>query len=51
MVTKLRNLVVISDTHIGDGLALCPPRCTLDDGGEYRQSGPQRELWRNWCHF
>lgn len=47
----IRNLVVISDTHIGDGLALCPPRCVLDDGGEYRQSELQRELWRRWNHF
>lgn len=47
----IHNLVVVSDTHCGDGLALCPPEVRLDDGGTYKQSKLQRVLWAWWKEF
>lgn len=48
----IRNVVVISDTHFGCRLALCPPSgCCLDDGGEYMPSDLQRRLWAIWLEF
>lgn len=31
--------------------ALCPPRFTLDDGGDYSASRPQRWIWRQWHSY
>ena len=48
----VRNLVVISDTHSGCRLALCPPDgIRLDDGGFYRPSEFQIKLWELWREF
>jgi len=45
----LCNLVVISDTHCGCQLGLCPPkRIRLDEGGSYSPSRLQRKVWRCW---
>lgn len=41
-------LVVISDLHLNSTVALCPPAVALDDGGTYRPSKIQRQLWRWW---
>lgn len=47
-----RSLVVISDTHCGCRLALCPPdRVDLDDGGSYLLSDFQMGLWGYWRTF
>lgn len=48
----LRNLVIISDTHCGCRLGLCPPDgVPLDDGGVYKPSKLQRKLWAFWEEF
>ena len=47
-----RNLVVISDTHCGCRLGLCPPTpVPLDDGGSYMASEFQRKVWSYWLEF
>jgi hypothetical protein len=48
---KIKNIVVISDTHCGCQLALCPPEITLDNGGKYKQSELQAKLWFMWKSF
>lgn len=48
----IRNVVVISDTHVGCRLALIhPDGADLDDGGEYKPSLIQRKLWDHWQEF
>lgn len=48
----VRSLIVISDTHCGCRLALCPPSgVRLDDGGSYLPSPFQRKLWAWWREF
>lgn len=48
----INNLVVISDTHSGCRLALCPPDgAPLDDGGRYLPSKLQLTLWAWWEEF
>lgn len=47
-----RNLVVISDTHVGCKLALVPPDpIRLDGGGQYIPSDLQRGMWHYWREF
>ena len=47
-----RNLVVVSDTHAGCRLGLCPPSgVTLDDGGTYLPSPFQEKVWQLWREF
>lgn len=51
-IEPVRNLVVISDTHCGCRLALCPPgRQRLDSGGFYAPSEFQLKLWAWWREF
>jgi len=51
-VKLTRNIIVISDTHCGCKLGLCPPKGTrLDDGGTYRPSGRQLTMWKRWREF
>jgi len=48
----VRNLVVISDTHCGCRLAICPPTPNaLDDGGTYTASPAQLKMWKLWREF
>ena len=48
----VRNLIVVSDTHSGCRLAVCPPTpIPLDDGGTYHASEFQRKLWVLWREF
>lgn len=48
----IRNLVIISDTHCGCRLGLCPPDpITLDDGGKYTASAFQQKMWALWREF
>lgn len=47
-----RTLVVVSDTHCGCRLALCPPGgVPLDDGGYYHPSAFQKKMWTLWREF
>ena len=46
-----RFVVGVSDTHLGDQLALCPPAgVALDDGGWYTPSPIQQQLSAYWHH-
>mgnify|MGYP001604268259 CR=1 FL=1 len=48
----VKNLVIVSDTHSGCRLALCPPEgMTLDDGGRYTPSEFQKQMWAMWREF
>lgn len=48
----LNNIVVVSDTHCGCKLGLCPPEgVTLDDGGAYLPSPLQCKIWAMWDEF
>lgn len=50
--SPIRSLVVISDTHCGCRLGLCPPGAIpLDDGGTYHQSPFQSAMWKLWREF
>jgi hypothetical protein len=50
--TRTRNLVVVSDTHSGCRLGLCPPTpVALDDGGTYGASSFQKKTWALWREF
>lgn len=52
MAKRIRNLIVVSDTHAGCRLALCPnSSIPLDDGGSYVPSSFQRGLWKWWQEF
>lgn len=46
-----RNLIILSDTHFGCQMALCPPDgAELDGGGVYKPSRLQLKLWAMWEH-
>jgi len=46
---KTNNAVVVSDTHCGCELGLCPPQgAARSGGGRYTPSKFQRWLWRLW---
>jgi hypothetical protein len=48
----INNLVVVSDTHCGCRLGLCPPEpIPLDDGGVYLHSNMQARVWEWWREF
>jgi len=47
----IRNIVVISDTHFGCKLALCPPKIRLEEGGFYKQSKLQKIIYKQWQYF
>lgn len=51
--TVVRNLVIISDTHCGCRLGLFNPDAPvrLDDGGVYRGSEFQQQMWALWREF
>ena len=44
-------LAVVGDIHAGGTTALCPPKISLDDGGEYHASKAQRWLWQCWLDY
>jgi hypothetical protein len=47
-----KNLVVISDTHIGCQMGLCPPEgVRLDEGGTYEPNKIQQAIWEHWLEF
>jgi hypothetical protein len=47
----INNIVVISDTHFGCKLGLCPPEVILDEGGTYHHSSLQAKVWAMWNEF
>lgn len=50
--SSIKNVIVISDTHFGCRMALCPPQgMKLDDGGEVKPSAIQSKVWDMWCQF
>lgn len=49
---EVNNIIVISDTHCGCRLGLCPPGgIQLDDGGTYEIGPTQRFTWHHWEKF
>lgn len=48
MARAPRRIVVVSDTHCGSVMGLCPPIVTLEGGGEYRVNKYQSWLWACW---
>lgn len=48
---SIRNVVVVSDTHVGCKVALCPDAAPLDDGGSYVPSALQRTIKSHWDEF
>jgi hypothetical protein len=42
---------IVGDTHTNSTIGLCPPYVELDDGGSYKSSDLQREIWRAWSEF
>lgn len=47
----ITNAIIISDTHCGCRLALCPPEVSLDEGGAYKHSKLQAVIWQWWQEF
>lgn len=47
----INNIVVVSDTHCGCGLALMPPSVATDESTVVSQSPLQRKLWGMWEEF
>lgn len=48
---KVKNIIVISDTHCGCQLGLMPPEVRLDEAGTFRQSPLQKKMWAMWMEF
>jgi hypothetical protein len=50
--SSTRNLIIVSDTHCGCRVGLCPPEPQrLDGGGQYIPSDFQRKMWEWWEEF
>jgi len=47
----INNLIIVSDTHCGCQVGLCPPKVKLDHGGYYGLSAIQQHLWGWWNLF
>jgi hypothetical protein len=49
---RINNIVVVSDIHCGCQLGLYPPEgIELDEGGTYKPSKFQRQMWAVWREF
>lgn len=48
---RIKNIIVVSDTHCGCQLALMPPTITLDNGQIVKQSPLQKKMWAMWENF
>lgn len=46
-----KNVVIISDTHVGSRTGICPKTVSLDDGGVYIPSNAQATLYQWWREF
>lgn len=51
MKSNSKQLVVVSDLHVGSWLGLCPPKVQLDDGGIIQHNQLQKEAWEFWNSF
>lgn len=47
----IKNAIVISDTHFGCQLGLCPPKVKLEQKGDYTHSKLQKKVWQMWNEF
>jgi len=47
----VKNIIVISDTHFGCRLGLCPPKVRIDGGGYYEHTAIQKKVWLMWQEF
>ncbi|HUT57511.1 MAG TPA: hypothetical protein VNA25_06630 [Phycisphaerae bacterium] len=47
----ISNVIVVSDTHCGCRMGLCPPEVSFDDGGGYTASPLQLKTWAWWTEF
>lgn len=47
----IRKVLVISDTHCGSKLGLCPPNATSVEGDPISQSAENAWVWERWCEF
>jgi len=50
-LNKVKNLVVIGDTHCGSSIAIMPPRSVMREGQVVAFSPIQKWLWRQWLDF
>ena len=50
-LAKIKNIVVIGDTHFGSSIALMPEKFVTQDGLLVRPSAPQRQLLEWWREF
>jgi len=49
---NIRNAIVVSDTHCGDRLGLCPAEgVALDDGGWFTPDPIVKKMWKMWLSF
>lgn len=51
MSERIKNVIVISDTHFGCKLGLCPNEALLDEGGIYQSSPLQKTVYEKWLFF
>lgn len=47
----IHNAIIISDTHCGCQLGLCPTRVKLDHGGWYKRNRLQDKIGEHWDYF
>jgi hypothetical protein len=50
-LAKIKDIVVLGDTHCGSLAAILPPDFTNKEGGGYKLSPAQNMLWRWWRQF
>lgn len=48
---KLKQVVIVSDTHAGCKLGLCSDNVYLDESGSYKPSRFQKRLYQFWLEF
>lgn len=49
--SKIKNLIVISDLHVGCTLGLMQPEFMLDNGNIIKHSKLQKKVWQMWLNF
>lgn len=50
-INSKRAMIVVSDLHVNNLKAICPPVVRLDNGGTYHASPTQRKIWDAWLDF
>lgn len=51
MKNKIKNIIVVSDLHVGCQYGLCKNTVQLDGGGSYEPSVFQKEVYEKWLEF